>query len=323
MSTTSPGQAGPPTRYVRRVFLLVGVALVAAALLQRAARPATWGELGNYRTAGLTAILATEPVHLGKEGCARCHAEIFGLHEKDFHFDVECEDCHTPGREHVRFHDRFPTGGDPALAALASMPKEYTREGCLFCHRRLGARPRAFAQIEPAEHYAFLGVNDPQTRCIACHSPHEPIFLLAEVKRARIHPVIHECIHCHDTKPEGDYTQVDSHPAMFVCSDCHEGIVEDFESRKHSFMRCTACHLYHPENEDSGRILVNGNRRFCLLCHEDAPFRTGAKQPLVDSKAHLEMIADALELDAAELAADPRACLRCHLDKIHGDVVRK
>lgn len=281
---------------------------------QRLLRPKTFGDLGHFRAASLAEIAAQEPVHQGEETCNECHADIYELHEKDIHFGVQCEDCHGPGNLHVAFH----TGQDPSLSVeQAAMPKEYTLEGCLFCHRKLLARPRSFPQVDPVEHYRFLRVQDPQTRCVECHSPHEPLFLLTRVNEARIHPAIFECAHCHQTEPERDHRSVEHHPVIFVCGDCHAGVVKDFASREHAFMRCTACHLYHGENETAGRIFNNGNRKFCLLCHEQKPFKDPQGLPQIDPEAHLTEMAAVLDLDAEELKNDPRACLTCHFDNIH------
>ena len=49
-----------------------------------------------------------------------------------------------------------------------------------------------------------MTMTDPETTCIECHSPHEPLFLLESVKQARIHPVIYECTDCHAEPPEDD-----------------------------------------------------------------------------------------------------------------------
>ena len=153
------------------------------------------------------------------------------------------------------------------------MQKEYKLEGCLFCHRKLKAKPSDFPQIDQAEHYKFLHVIDPQTKCIQCHSPHEPVFLLTDVKQSRIHPVVYKCTECHDTKPEKSFKEVQNHPTIFECKDCHLETVNDFNGRPHhNYIECRTCHLYHRENETTGRIYKNGNAKFCLLCHEKKPY---------------------------------------------------
>ncbi len=253
-------------------------------------------------------------IHQGRESCRECHGDILEIHEKDIHFAVQCEDCHGPANLHMKYHRQE----DKAIPQnLARMPREYTLEGCLFCHRKLSARPSTFAQIDPDEHYLFLHVTDKRTRCIECHSPHEPLFLLEQVSNARIHPIIYECIDCHTSIPEKDYKDVKDHPVVFVCQDCHPSVVRDFMEHEHSFMRCTACHLFHRENEISGRIFKNGNRRFCMLCHEAKPFKDKELLPQIVYEEHINEMSKVMRRDPEELIQDPSACLTCHFDFIH------
>jgi hypothetical protein len=300
--------------HVVRVLVVVIALFALWIAAQLFLRPADYGELGTIQHGSLQVMLAQEPVHLGKQACADCHSDIFDTHEKDLHFDVQCEDCHGPGNRHI---DYFMDDDESLTEADAAMPKEYTLEGCLFCHRRLASRPVAFPQIDKNEHYRFLHVQDEQTRCIECHSPHEPIFLLTRFDQARVHPVIFECDHCHPRPMDKSHKDVPDHPVIFVCEDCHAPVVADFESRTHHFMRCTACHLFHQENEVAGRIFKNGNRRFCLLCHEEKPFRDPQAVPQIVSAEHIVDMADMMDEDGASLARDPRACLNCHFDMIH------
>jgi hypothetical protein len=101
-------------------------------------------------------------------------------------------------------------------------------------------------------------------------------------------------------------------------------VTRDFSAREHASLRCTACHLFHRENESSGRIFKNGNRRFCLLCHEALPFRDGDALPLVVSREHLPEMAEAFGKNAGDLESDPRACLSCHYEYLHDrDLIEK
>jgi hypothetical protein len=324
--------------HVRRVVYLLVLAAAGALILQRLMRPEGFGELGHYRAGSLSEILARPAVYQGQGVCSECHADIFGVHEKDVHFRVECEDCHGPGDRHARFHreggespaNESPASESPAKAADtgvaltkadATLPKEYTLEGCLFCHRQLASRPRDFPQIDPTAHYAFLHVKEPTTRCVECHSPHEPLYLLTRASDARLHPIIHECSDCHDKQPEVSHRDVEAHPAIFVCADCHRKVVEDFSEREHGFLRCTACHLFHKENDTAGRIYKNGNQRFCLLCHEEKPFKAEDEVPMIVSADHLRDMAKLKGVDPAVLQKDARACLSCHFEYIHGEDV--
>jgi hypothetical protein len=306
--------------HVWRVFGLLGAVAAAGFLAQRLLKPKSFGELGHYRADAVREIMDLELVHQGKEVCGECHEAIHQAHVKDIHFRVPCEDCHGPGQAHVKYYKNK----DPLVSkAQATMPREYTLEGCLFCHRKLAARPRSFAQIDPVEHYQFLHVNKPETRCIECHSPHEPLFLVEEVNKARIHPVILECEDCHDGQPRQDYRTVPDHPAIFVCRDCHPAVVKDFAKRAHSFLRCTACHTFYRETETSGRILKNGNRRFCLLCHEDKPFKDKEAMPQIAYADHLTKMAKVMRREPAVLGQDPTMCLTCHFDFIHDNKLIK
>jgi len=302
------------TSHVWRVFSLLVIVLLVAFATQRLLRPAGYGEYGNYRAGAPFDIMDQPMVYQGKRTCAECHAPTCEKHAKDVHHGVECEDCHGPGGIHAQF---YRTKDSSISTAEAAMPKEYKLEGCLYCHRKLAARPRDFPQVNPAAHYEFLHVSEPETKCIECHSPHEPLFLLARAEDARIHPVIYECTACHDKTPEGNYREVARHPVVFVCADCHPAVVKDFAERQHASLRCTACHLFHRENDTAGRIYKNGNQRFCLLCHEKRPFKAEGAIPMIVGAEHLKGMAEATSKDGEALAKDPKACLQCHLEFIH------
>jgi hypothetical protein len=296
------------------MFAFLAVMLVGGAAAQRALRPSDFGDLGSYRAGAVYEVAGRTPIHEGEATCGTCHEEILATHAKDIHVHVECEVCHGSGDRHVRhwLEEESSIG-----QREATMPKEYTLEGCLFCHRKLEARPRTFPQVDPSEHYRFLHVNELKTKCIECHSPHEPLFLLTHVDQARKHPMIYECGDCHDEDPKRDHVEVEDHPTIFVCRDCHPEVTEDFEQRQHSFLGCTSCHLFHEESESAGRIFNNGNRRFCLLCHERKKFKDEEKLPQIVSAEHLGDMADQLNEAPGALAEDPRACLYCHYENVH------
>ncbi len=323
--------------HVKRFAALLIIALIAGLGIRKLLLPDTFDAIGHYRAEGLKDILKLKQVYQGREACAPCHHN-YDIFEKDVHYDTQCENCHGPGNVHIAQIATFldqnnlkPTESgkypEEALKAvpeeMVQMPKEYTLEGCLYCHRKLESRPHDFAQIDLEEHYQSLHVTDDSIACVECHDPHEPLFLLDPVSEARIHPTIYECSYCHKETPEESHKDVENHPVIFECRDCHEEIVEDFNKREHASMRCTACHLYHRENDVSGRIYKNGNRQFCLLCHEKKPFKDQDNLPQIVESEHLQDMPEAMRKDAKAIMNSKTACLECHYNFIHNpDLIR-
>ena len=124
-----------------------------------------------------------------------------------------------------------------------------------------------------------------------------------------------------DEPPGSDHRNIKGHPVIFTCQDCHPEVAKDGKDRPHGFMRCTACHTFHRENATAGRIMKNGNMRFCLLCHESKPFKDPDRAPQIDVAEHLGEMAEILEVTLESLKSDPRTCLKCHQKHIH--VVKK
>jgi hypothetical protein len=324
--------------HVKRAFALLIIAGLLGFAVRQLLLPATFGTIGHYRTASLKDILTQDPVYQSKAACVQCHEDNFNLHEKDVHYGVQCENCHGPANNHIseiaaflkQNHLEPANSGKYSKDALKAvpnklvrMPKEYTLEGCLYCHRKLDSRPHDFAQIDPRDHFKSLHVTDNSIRCVECHNPHEPLYLLTAVSEARIHPTIYECEDCHKKRPEKSMKDAEKHPVIFECADCHTAIVQDFKKREHASMRCTGCHLYHPENETSGRIYKNGNKQFCLLCHEKKPFKDPKGVPQIDVSKHLEKMPGIMGKDANSIMSSKTACLECHFNFIHdGNLIK-
>jgi hypothetical protein len=283
------------------VLWLLGILVVGlggAATVRYFLVPKTLGEFGYYRGDAAREARAGVPQHQGKERCRGCHPEEPKAHAKDVHSKVECETCHGAAAEHLAHFEKEGMFGSKAIF----VPK--TRDPCLWCHRRLAARPSSFPQVDPDEHYAFLGVGDPSTPCMKCHSPHEPLFLDRPVHEARMHPVIQQCTDCHKVRPGKDVERPEDHPAVFECSYCHQDLARDFAKRTHHNLDCSRCHQVYRESPTAVRIVKHRDPRFCLLCHAKKPFRTDAAPPLVDWPAHGQGKAD--------------TCIDCHADNIHG-----
>lgn len=297
-------------RHIIIVFSIVILFIIIGFIVQKILQPTSFGEHGHYRFDAVNEIQNQEIINQNTNTCKECHETIYQLHEKDAHYNVPCIDCHGPGNLHVAYH----RGGDSTInitVEQARMEKEYKLEGCLFCHRKLKAKPSDFPQINKDQHFKFLNVTDAKTKCIDCHSPHEPAFLLTDIKQSRIHPIVYKCTDCHDVKPEKSFREVSGHPAIFECADCHKEIVKDFNQKPHhNYVECRTCHLFHKENESAGRIYKNGNAKFCLLCHEKKSFKDEKYPPKIEWPSHVgdkKIISNSNE----------KICLNCHTDKIH------
>ncbi|MCZ7583201.1 MAG: hypothetical protein M5R36_07610 [Deltaproteobacteria bacterium] len=188
------------------------------------------------------------------------------------------------------------------------MPK--SKELCLGCHRRLAARPATFPQIDPAEHYKVREVNDENTPCFSCHSPHTPLFLETPLDEARKHPIIYQCGNCHREAVDAAAPRPKQHPDVFDCGYCHNEIARDFETRAHAPLGCGTCHQFYVESETAGRIVKHSDPRFCLLCHEDRSFVTADNKPVILWPDHRDDVSEGPQ-DAAKVCAD------CHRDAFH------
>ncbi|MGA2297599.1 MAG: hypothetical protein ABSG15_08640 [FCB group bacterium] len=289
--------------------IIVGIIIIAQ-IADLLLKPASFDEFGHYRWNAIGDIQSQKSVNQSINTCKECHNKIYQLHEKDAHYNVPCVDCHGAGNLHVAYHK----GGNDAkniTSMQAVMKKEYNLEGCLFCHRKLAARPSDFPQIDKEQHFKFLHVTDSTTKCTECHSPHEPVFLLTDVNQSRLHPIVYRCNDCHNKAVKNSYSDVPNHPKIFECKDCHSDIVNDFNKRPHhNYVECRTCHLFHKEDETIGRIYKNGNAKFCLLCHEKKSFKDDKYPPKIEWPAHISKIENIKK-------TDEKICLNCHANQIH------
>lgn len=293
-------------RYARRLFGIVLVVGAAALVVRALLVPATFGEQGHYRSVAPEIEAARTPVHQGKAVCAPCHESEFERHERDVHVTVNCEDCHGAAADHVKAR----TANAPAKEG--ELFRELEQANCLACHRPLLARPNLFPTVSVEEHFALVGVSEPGTVCQECHDPHAPLQLERPVAEARIHPLIHPCGDCHTESDIASRTLPEGHVVTFRCADCHATLVTDAESKAHGDFDCRICHVFRKDSEFSGRIFKNGNPKFCLMCHEEKPFKSGETVPLIASfESHLDDVAD-------EDEDRQKRCVDCHMeDAIH------
>ncbi len=297
-------------KHIIMVFTIVVSACFILILSLQMLQPRSFGEHGNFRWDAMAEIVSQPVLNQDVTVCAECHTEINDLHSKDAHYNVPCVDCHGAGNLHAAYY-RDSANNAIISPEQAKLPKEYTLEGCLRCHSKLKARPKDFPQIDKDQHYEFLKVIDSEAKCVECHNPHEPIFLLTDIEKSKLHPIIQKCSFCHDKEPEKDFREIKDHPPVFECKDCHQEIVASFEnSPHHKAIECTSCHLFHKENETAGRMFKIGNAEFCLLCHEEKPYKDPSHPPKITWPNHLGD-------KSALVNIDRKICLNCHANAIH------
>ena len=297
--------------YARRLFGLLTVVIIAGLSVRWALIPKGFGTDGHHRPEAPAEEAARAPLHVGAQVCGDCHEDKLEAHDRDVHVKVPCEDCHGAGGKHVEAR------GEDRPASEGPMFRDLEQANCLACHRRLIARPKLFPTIDVETHFAKVGVAVKDTTCQSCHDPHQPLFLQRPVSEARIHPLIHRCGDCHHEPDIESKELPESHVVTFRCKDCHEDVVADFTNKPHAKLGCPTCHIFHKDSDFSGRIHKNGSPQFCLLCHQDKPFKARKGIPLIESlAAHREEMGDGEE-DAQKVCTD------CHMeDAIHGLRVR-
>lgn len=144
-----------PDQVVRLAILF---AIAAGGLIgaRRALVPKTFGELGHYRAAAVTAAAELSLHYAGRETCRECHPEMSEKVTGSYHRTLACEVCHGPAAAHVGAPDEHKPRIPRARGAA-----------CLYCHEYQSSRPTGFPQIVERAH-------NPLEPCITCHNPHDP-----------------------------------------------------------------------------------------------------------------------------------------------------
>ncbi len=141
--------------HLARMAGLFAVGVLGFFVLRYFLVPPGFGLYGHYR-AGALDDAAARPLHFaGRSTCEACHTDIVAARKGSRHERIACETCHGGLIAH-------------ATAAEAVKPvRPDTRTLCVRCHQASAWKPRAFPQINVAEHSA----DGP---CTACHQPHAP-----------------------------------------------------------------------------------------------------------------------------------------------------
>ncbi|OGU04118.1 MAG: hypothetical protein A2085_00970 [Gemmatimonadetes bacterium GWC2_71_10] len=224
------------------MFAVVGgVFLAARTVLQ----PATFGDIGHYRSAAVDSIAVLPIRYAGHEACEPCHVPVVDRKSQSYHRNVACEVCHGPQAEHVA----------SPLEHRPPAPRERAR--CPLCHGYNPSRPTGFPQIDPVTH-------NPPRPCITCHDPHDP---------TPPHPP-ESCTACHG---EIARTKAVSYHAQLPCSQCHSAeprhVVAPRQSRPTKPGNREFCGRCHAQDARSApeipRIDLNTHNRgyVCWQCH--------------------------------------------------------
>lgn len=230
---------------VPRLAVLFAVLAVGFVVAREYLVPDTFGDVGHYRAAAVTTIVAREKSYAGHRECADCHDDIAEQRLASHHSGVACEVCHGPGAAHSEYPDEV---GLPA-------PRE--RGFCPLCHRYDPSRPTGFPQIEPVAH-------NPLEPCMSCHDPHAP----------EPPEVPEECGACH-----GQISRLKtvSHHVTLSCTTCH--VTEEQHKITPRLIRPgkpvdrSFCGTCHDEDADSPReipridLAIHGEDYQCWQCH--------------------------------------------------------
>lgn len=117
--------------------------------------PRSFGVYGHYRAAAIGEIAALPVAYAGHQVCAGCHSDIADTKSHGVHKGVNCESCHGPQAKHA---------DDPGSVTPAKLD---TTSLCPRCHQANLAKPKAFPQVDAAEHSNGMACN-------TCHQPHSP-----------------------------------------------------------------------------------------------------------------------------------------------------
>jgi len=230
---------------VKRLLFIFLALFIGWLIIREQLVPATFGELGHYRTAAVDSNAALPIFYVGQAECVSCHEDVGDLKRESHHSNVSCEVCHGPGVEHLE---------DPVTNQLFQ-PKE--RGLCILCHSYSASKPTGFPQIDPMLH-------NPVDPCMNCHEPHDP-----ETPQTP-----QECGACHG---EIARTKSVSHHASLACTRCHEtqeihkiNARAAIPGKPQSRSFCGGC---HDETADSPKHIPrvdlesHGNGELCWQCH--------------------------------------------------------
>ncbi len=165
---------------IKRLVTVFAVFIVMFLILRQVLKPASFGELGHYRTVAIQENKDRELHYAGSDRCTKCHEDMATDKSLGFHAQLKCEVCHGPGLKHVLYADKFKDGELPDSLLLH---KPGSRKECAVCHQLNAARVKIvfdtidnsmIKQIDPMKHNLVDKRNFAKLICIECHNPHQP-----------------------------------------------------------------------------------------------------------------------------------------------------
>lgn len=202
-------KAGNRVKHLTRAGLLLAAAVIAFVLLRAAILQGVF-TLDDFalrppnREADQRGWMSLPAVYADSSSCAGadCHGDIYQAWATSAHGTVACENCHGPAQAHVE-------------DATTKVMSDTSPQLCETCHAQLAARPSAFPQIEPTQHY-------PESACPSCHLPHRP-----GPAATITHAPEGDCLQCHsatNARPAKPVPINHTGRTNDQCLLCHEGV---------------------------------------------------------------------------------------------------
>lgn len=236
-----------------------------------------------------------DPLYTFNTSCQGCHVSQLSVNY-DLATDsyrttwaepgINCETCHGPCVEHVRFCRETPAGRKPASLAIirfGSFTPEQRNAACSSCHAKASALTQAFKPGDPFfDHFEVVALESldfyPDGRDLGENYTLTSWLMNPCVKSGKL-----DCLHCHTSSGRYRFAGQSENGA---CLPCHEQRVNHAEAHtRHKpespGNRCVACHMPTTEfarmrrSDHSMRppapsaSLAFKSPNACNLCHTD------------------------------------------------------
>lgn len=236
-----------------------------------------------------------DAVYTFNTACYRCHVSQlstnYDLETDTYHTTwsepgINCETCHGPGDEHVRFCQNLPEGITPTDWKITRGGSSFTvkqnNDTCAPCHAKMSPLTPSFQPGDRFfDHYDLNTLEDPDFypdgRDLGENYTHTSWLMSPCVKSGQL-----SCLHCHTSS--GRYKHIDD--PNLSCTPCHEQRVADVEM-----------HSRHPADSEGS---------LCISCH--MPLTEFARMKRSDHSMLPPTPATTLKYGS------PNACNLCHFN---------